>query len=405
MRILNITAQKPDSTGSGVYLAEMVRCEVEAGHNAAVVCGVAQGDPLPFSDDVAAYPVFFETDEVPFPVCGMSDEMPYRATRYRDMDAAMVEAFRSAFAKRIRRAMDEFQPDVVVCHHLYLLTALVRQLVEDIPVFAVCHSTDLRQMRSHGLERQAIIEGVCGLDGIFALHKAQREEIIELYGCAAEKVRVLGTGYNASVFSRGKAQRPQSGQCSLLYVGKIWEKKGVGCLLEALDQVHVPDGQLSLRLVGGHNDEEEFAGFQKRAESCAASVEFAGRLDIDDLVEAYRSADIFVLPSFFEGLPLVVVEALACGCRVVVSDLPGIKPWLMEHVPEAPVVFVRPPRMRTADDPYPEELPGFSERIARSIEQAAGMDPFAGDMHSLTWEGLTTRFVSMVSPFVEGGRQ
>lgn len=405
MKILNITAQKPDSTGSGVYLAEMVRCEVEMGHNAAVICGVAQGDPLPFSGEVATFPVFFETDEVPFPVCGMSDEMPYKATRYRDMDASMVQTFCAAFAKRIRNAIDEFQPDVVVCHHLYLLTALVRRVAGCVPVFAVCHSTDLRQMRTHGLKRQAIIEGVRALDGIFALHEAQREEIVELYGCNAEKVRVLGTGYNAETFSGGRSQASQGAQCFLLYVGKIWEKKGVGCLLDALDQVCVPGKQVSLRLVGGHNDEEEFAAFRKRSESCDASVEFAGRLGINDLVQAYRAADVFVLPSFFEGLPLVVVEALACGCRVVVSDLPGIRPWLAEHVPEAPVVFVRPPRMRTADDPYPEDLPAFSKRIARGIERAASMAPFEGDMHSLTWEGLTARFVSMVSSFVERGAQ
>ena len=93
MRILNVTAQKPDSTGSGVYLAEMVRCEVAAGHSAAVICGTAPDDPLPFPAGVSAYPVHFETDEVPFPVCGMSDEMPYRATRYRDMDHQMVSCF------------------------------------------------------------------------------------------------------------------------------------------------------------------------------------------------------------------------------------------------------------------------------------------------------------------------
>ena len=63
MRILNVTAQKPDSTGSGVYLAEMVRCEVAAGHSAAVICGIAPDDPLPFPAGVSAYPVHFETDE------------------------------------------------------------------------------------------------------------------------------------------------------------------------------------------------------------------------------------------------------------------------------------------------------------------------------------------------------
>ncbi len=399
MRILNITAQKPDSTGSGVYLAEMVRCEVQAGHAAAVVCGIAPGDPLPFPDGVCAYPVYFETDEVPFAVCGMSDEMPYRATRYRDMDKQMVAQFRAAFAKRIRRAVDEFNPDVVVCHHLYLLTALVRSLVSGIPVFGVCHSTDLRQMRSHGLERDEIIRNICELDGIFALHGEQRAEIIALYGCEPNKVRVLGTGYNSAVFTMPARRPAERDELPLLYVGKIWEKKGVGCLLDALDQIRVPGKSIHLRLVGGHNDAAEYERFQKQAEACAAQVEFAGRLGTEALVEAYQQAAVFVLPSFFEGLPLVVVEALACGCRVVVSDLPGIRPWLDGHVPDAPVVFVQPPRMRTADEPFPDDLPAFSERIARGIERAAALQPFAGDMHSLTWEGLTARFVSFIQPF------
>lgn len=399
MRILNITAQKPDSTGSGVYLAEMVRCEVQAGHNAAVVCGIAPGDPLPFPVGVNAYPVYFETNEVPFAVCGMSDEMPYRATRYRDMDEQMVAQFRSAFAERIQRAMGEFNPDVVVCHHLYLLTSLVRSLVPGIPVFAVCHSTDLRQMRSHGLERDEIINGIRELDGIFALHGEQRDEIIALYGCEPGKVQVLGTGYNSQVFAMPSRRSSVPGELSLLYVGKIWQKKGVGCLLDALDQVSVPGKSIHLRLVGGHNDAAEYERFQEQANSCAAQVEFAGRLETTGLVRAYQHAEVFVLPSFFEGLPLVVVEALACGCRVVVSDLPGIRPWLEGHVPDAPVVFVQPPRMRTADDPFLEDLPGFSERIARGIEAAASMKPFSGDMHSLTWEGLTARFVSFVLPF------
>ncbi len=396
---MNITAQKPDSTGSGVYLAEMVRCEVQAGHNAAVVCGIAPGDPLPFPVGVNAYPVYFETNEVPFAVCGMSDEMPYRATRYRDMDEQMVAQFRSAFAERIQRAMGEFNPDVVVCHHLYLLTSLVRSLVPGIPVFAVCHSTDLRQMRSHGLERDEIINGIRELDGIFALHGEQRDEIIALYGCEPGKVQVLGTGYNSQVFAMPSRRSSVPGELSLLYVGKIWQKKGVGCLLDALDQVSVSGKSIHLRLVGGHNDAAEYERFQEQANSCAAQVEFAGRLETTGLVRAYQHAEVFVLPSFFEGLPLVVVEALACGCRVVVSDLPGIRPWLEGHVPDAPVVFVQPPRMRTADDPFLEDLPGFSERIARGIEAAASMKPFSGDMHSLTWEGLTARFVSFVLPF------
>lgn len=77
MRILNISAQKPDSTGSGVYLAEMVRCELSAGHAAAVVAGVDASDEPTLPEGAEPYFVRFSTEALPFNVCGMSDMMPY----------------------------------------------------------------------------------------------------------------------------------------------------------------------------------------------------------------------------------------------------------------------------------------------------------------------------------------
>ena len=77
MRILNISAQKPDSTGSGVYLAEMVRCELSAGHAAGVVAGVDVSDEPTLPEGAEPYFVRFNTEALPFNVCGMSDVMPY----------------------------------------------------------------------------------------------------------------------------------------------------------------------------------------------------------------------------------------------------------------------------------------------------------------------------------------
>lgn len=77
MRILNISAQKPDSAGSGVYLAEMVRCELSAGHAAAVVAGVDASDEPTLPEGAEPYFVRFNTETLPFNVCGMSDVMPY----------------------------------------------------------------------------------------------------------------------------------------------------------------------------------------------------------------------------------------------------------------------------------------------------------------------------------------
>ena len=104
LRILNISAQKPDGTGSGTFLAQTVAAQVAAGHLTAVVCGIDDGeatDALPAQTLV--FPVRFNTSELLFHVCGMSDEMPYAATRYRDLTPQMVGQFESAFAARLDR--------------------------------------------------------------------------------------------------------------------------------------------------------------------------------------------------------------------------------------------------------------------------------------------------------------
>ena len=416
MKILNVSAQKPDSTGSGVYLAQTVRCELAAGHEAAVVCGIDADEECVLPQGAQAFPVRFNTDELPFDVVGMSDEMPYPATRYRDLTPRMTWLFMHAFARRIEQARIEFRPDVIVCHHLYLVTAVASVCAEDEPVFAVCHSTDLRQMRAHDLQRFFILNNIRDLAGIFALHEAQAAEIVKMYGCEPGLVQVLGTGYDAAVFhcdgrraandadaeaaddSQPDAQDDR--ELSVLYAGKIWTKKGVLSLLEAFDLLEC-GGSARLLLAGGAGEAAEYERIANRAARCTRPVELLGRLTPEALAERYRAADVFVLPSFYEGLPLVVVEALACGCRVVVTDLPGIRPWLERALPGAPIVYVTPPRMIDVDTPREGDLPAFEQRLARAIEQAAALPPCTLDMSALSWEGLTARLVDAMRPFAQ----
>lgn len=405
MRILNISAQKPDSTGSGVYLAEMVRCELSAGHAAAVVAGVDAADAPLLPNGARAYYVRFNTPELPFDVCGMSDVMPYAATRYRDLTPVMARRFRDAFAKRIAQAAVDFVPDAVICHHLYLACAVARETLPNVPMAAVCHSTDLRQMRSHGLERDRIISAVRRLDIIFALHEEQKREIVERYDVDPAKVTVVGTGYNAQEFSPGASRTSaERDALRMLYVGKIGYKKGVESLIASLGLLakrpNVP--HVETCLVGGHSDASEYERIVHLVEACPLPVMLAGKLAQGDLVEAYRASDVFVLPSFFEGLPLVLIEAMACGCRVVATDLPGVRPWLEAHIPDAPIEFVQPPRMEGVDEPDRCDLPAFEMRLADAIERAlrAGRLAQPFDVSALSWEALTARAVRAMSEIV-----
>lgn len=397
MKILSITAQKPNSTGSGVYLTELVKEYAAKGHEQAVVAGVYEEDHIELPDGVAFYPVYFSEDtsgdecmegKLGFPIAGMSDEMPYKSTRYCDMTPEMVRKFKDAFLKVIGEAVKRLSPDVILCHHLYLLTAVVREAFPEHTVYGFCHNTDLRQMRKTDLEREFIREQIRKLDRIFVPQRAQEEGVKEIYAAAPEKITRVGMGYNSKIF-RTTGEKKRDGIVRIVFAGKIAEKKGVMSLLRALKVLDYDKEKLKVCLAGSTGNQEEYEEILRLARECPYEVVFLGRLSQTELSKVYNECDIFVLPSFFEGIPLTVIEALACGDRVVMTDLPGIREWLSQTAPGADIRYVTLPAMKNTDEPVEEELPEFERKLAKalmdSIEQ--GMRG-TSDVSGISWERI-----------------
>lgn len=395
MKILSVTAQKPDSTGSGVYLTELVKGFKKFGHQQAVIAGITEEDSVQLPEGVAVYPVYYKTEGLPFPVCGMSDEMPYESTRYCDMTEEMTKQYRSAYSQVIRKAVEEFRPDVILCHHLYYVTALVRELCPNVKVYGISHGTDLRQMQKHSWQKDYIKKYVNELDKVFALHDGQKEFLVEHYSCNREMIQVIGTGYNSSVFYMMPEYKGATREkVRLIFAGKISEKKGIMSLLRAMEHVPNAKEKFSIALAGGYGNEEEYLEIQKLAKQCACDVEFLGKLPQSRLAEELNRSDVFVLPSFYEGLPLVLIEAMACGLKVVCTDLPGVQPWLIANIPDNGVVFVIPPEMKNADEPIQESLPAFEKRLADGIQSVLGAAfPVQENVQKISWDGLCKKLI------------
>lgn len=109
----------------------------------------------------------------------------------------------------------------------------------------------------------------------------------------------------------------------VVFVGRLDEIKGLPVLLDALAAVqqHLPDVQLTL--VGDGPDRE---ALQRRAAELGLgdAVHFPGYANSEQVRAHLATADVFVLPSFFEGIPVSLMEAMASGVPVVASHLPGI---------------------------------------------------------------------------------
>lgn len=416
MKILSIITQKPSSTGSGIYLTEILKSYQHLGEEQAVICGVTKEDKLPDIPSVDFFPVYYESEELPYPVLGMSDEMPYNSTRYKDLTKEMLEQFERAFSKKLEEVMSVFSPDLILCHHLYLLTALVREKCPQIPIFAFCHNTDLRQMEKHDLEKERIVRNIQKLDKIFTPKEAQRQEVLRLYGVEPEKVINIGIGYNAEVLGlptgdvlsphgipRRRDIRSALGEkyakgeyWDLLFAGKLGEKKGVFSLLRSLEVLY-QKGRKNFRLfmIGDNGNQEEKEAVYALAKTCNYPIHFLGRLDYSDLIPWYEFSDCFLLPSFFDAVPMTAIESLACGNKVVLTALEGLEDFFTENLPTAPIFFVELPPRKNADEIPEEVLPVFEERLEKQIAQCMDSDYSKMiSMGNLSWDGIAEKVLS-----------
>jgi glycosyltransferase involved in cell wall biosynthesis len=123
----------------------------------------------------------------------------------------------------------------------------------------------------------------------------------------------------------------------LLFVGRLVEKKGIEYLLDAMPEIAKQLPKTRLSIVGSGPLEDALKAKVHRL-GIADTVTFLSAVSNSQLPECYRRATIFVAPSVVttqgdqEGLGLVLVEALACECPVVASDLPAIRDVVIDGV-------------------------------------------------------------------------
>lgn len=131
---------------------------------------------------------------------------------------------------------------------------------------------------------------------------------------ARDSVAVLP---NACNVPEPTARKFDSQQVNFLFVGRFAYNKGIDVLAQAARELN-DEGysqRFSLSLVGKGPLYDEYV--QKYS---MPNMEFVGFASDEKLNELYRSKDVFVLPTLFEGMPTVVLEAMACGMPVIVTD-------------------------------------------------------------------------------------
>jgi glycosyltransferase involved in cell wall biosynthesis len=409
LKILHLLGQRPDSTGSGIYLQSVMREAAKCGHENFMIAGIQPDSDVELhgvSPEQCRF-VCFNGGDISFPIPGMTDIMPYPSMRFADLSAKNLETYESVFSRVLTETETRFRPDIIHSHHNWLVSSLARRLFPNIPVVTTCHGTDLRQFENCPGLREKVLSGCRHLDAAMVLSGDQKNYIEKNYGLPPEKVIVTGAGYNDAVFTPDVKPAPRPVQ--LIYAGKLLNAKGLPWLLEALKTIAALDWQL--HIVGGGSG-SEMDECMRLAKNLGERVLVHGLIPQSHLAGIFKQSHIFVLPSLFEGLPLVVLEALASGCRVVSTDLPGVMEILGDVKTEY-ISLVRTPRLRKMDQPYPEDLTAFVLNLAQAVEiQIAGaielpqidMSPVMGKLAAFTWQSVFDRIQMVYFKVLDGSK-
>ncbi len=161
---------------------------------------------------------------------------------------------------------------------------------------------------------------------VIAISESTARDVVTTLGIPAGKVDVAAPGYDPNVYKPLNAdiiaafrQQKNLPERFLFFMGTLEPRKNLVTLLEAY--ARLPNSERIPLLLGGGKGwlyDEIFATIERH--QLSDQVRWLGYLPAEELPLWYNSAEVFVLPSVFEGFGLPVLEAMACGTPVIVSN-------------------------------------------------------------------------------------
>jgi glycosyltransferase involved in cell wall biosynthesis len=316
--------------------------------------------------------------------------------RQNPLRLLLLPLFLLGQAIAIARLCRSHKVDVIHAHWIVpqgFTVALLRLLSRRLPPFLVTsHGGDLYALRGSLLER--LKRWVLGkADSVTVVSEAMRQ-YCEEKRIAPARIIVQSMGVDLEeTFTPGDSETPRDG---LVFVGRLVEKKGVSYLIEAVSLLADRYPDLTLTLVGGgplYKSLQSLAtdrGVQNR-------VRFVGSVLNEQVPDYLRAAAISVMPSVVassgdqEGLGLVAVEALGCGCAVVAFDLPAVRDTIIDG--------------QTGLMAEPENAVDLADKIAILLDDDSLCEELATEgrryaLGKFTWTAVGLRYADIIKDMI-----
>jgi len=248
--------------------------------------------------------------------------------------------------------------------------------------FFKVHGSDINEFAKVKSRASQIKKAANSALGIVSVSQALKDEIVKL-GVPSRKIHVIYNGVNHDKFSSENNTPPEgSEQQYILYVGNLKKDKGVFELLHGFSQIHDNYPFLKLMYAGPGALKDELL-LQATQLGIKNKVTLLGSVNHSELPSLMQKATLLVLPSYNEGVPNVVLEAMACGTPVVATSVGGIPEVVNESLCG---VIIKPKN---------------NEAVAQGLTKALNTNwsPEKIKQHSLqfSWEKNKTQLINLLS--------
>jgi glycosyltransferase involved in cell wall biosynthesis len=201
------------------------------------------------------------------------------------------------------------------------------------PLVLQIHSTELDRAGAQASPRIMEIErrGMLAADRVIAVSYKTKTQLIEKYGIDPQKIEVVYNATDAVVPSTEGPREPlRKKQKTVLFIGRLTQQKGPDYFLRAAQKVLtvMPDVKF---VVAGKGDMLDDLKELAEELGIKRKVVFTGFLKKNPLEKAFKSADVYVMPSLSEPFGIAPLEALAHDVPVIISKQTGVAE-VLHHV-------------------------------------------------------------------------
>jgi glycosyltransferase involved in cell wall biosynthesis len=172
-------------------------------------------------------------------------------------------------------------------------------------------------------------------DYVITVNSSAKKEL-QTWGISDDRVQFLPNAIDVDKFFpekreekkrvRGDLLDGQLNKTLFLFIGRLAHQKGIDLLLSAWAALSSQIRQESALLIVGNGPEKSNLVAQSKQLGIASSAKFFGRRE--NVLDFYHAADIVVLPSRWEGLSNVMLEAMACGLPIICTEVGGAVEWI-----------------------------------------------------------------------------